>query len=423
MTTVDVTPSARRLTGSLRDIGYDLNTAVADLVDNAIEAGARHVDIQLIFDGLRSKLVIADDGVGMTSTVLDEALRFGTRRDYERNALGRYGLGLKTASISQGRRLTVITRSAPQNRRLHARRLDLDHIAGTDRWEVVAPSKSETVRLADGLLDDGPGTVLVVDNLDRVLPERNPEGGWARRRFVSLASKLGHHLGMVFHRFLSGEAGIGLTITLDGEKIRPWDPFCRDEEHTLELPAKVFHVEVEGERSSVWLRPFVLPARRRFSSADAFERAGGPGRWNRQQGLYIYRADRLIQAGGWSGLRAQDEHTKLARSALEFETEADEVFRINVAKMRVSLPAEIRPLLGRPVQELCNRANAAYRMDARSSRPAGIADSGLSGDAGRYVGSALFAAASEIGELDALMRVFDRVGRQHPDVSGYLGLS
>src|SRR5690606_37482526 len=105
-------------------------------------------------------------------------------------------------------------------------------------------------------------------------------------------------------------------------------------------------------------------SRRRFSSLEAFERASGPRRWNRQQGLYIYRADRLIQSGGWSGLRAADEHTKLARAALEFDTDADEAFRINVAKMRVSLPAELRPVLERPVQELCNRANRAYRVDS-----------------------------------------------------------
>ncbi len=108
---VDVTPSARRLTGSLRDIGYDFVAALADLVDNSVAAGASEVEIEIVFDGPASFVLIADNGSGMTETELNEALRFGTRRDYELGELGRYGLGLKTASISQGRRVTVSRRS------------------------------------------------------------------------------------------------------------------------------------------------------------------------------------------------------------------------------------------------------------------------------------------------------------------------
>src|SRR5262245_10575445 len=100
---VDVTPSARRLTGSLRDIGYDFVAALADLVDNSVTAGATAVDIEIIFDGVDSYVLIADDGDGMTENELNEALRFGTRREYDIGDLGRYGLGLKTASISQCR--------------------------------------------------------------------------------------------------------------------------------------------------------------------------------------------------------------------------------------------------------------------------------------------------------------------------------
>jgi hypothetical protein len=116
-------------------------------------------------------------------------------------------------------------------------------------------------------------------------------------------------------------------------------------------------------------RPFVLPARNAFSNAEAFERAGGPRRWNRQQGIYVYRADRLVQTGGWSGIRGIDEHTKLGRAALEFGTGLDSAFGINVAKMRVAIPSDIRPTLKQEVTDLVKAANNAYRTAATRDRP------------------------------------------------------
>jgi hypothetical protein len=310
--TVDVTPSARRLTDSLRHIGYEFVTAVADLVDNSVAADARSVDVDIQFDGARSRVMIADDGIGMTEQQLNEALRFGTRRSYGRGDLGRFGLGLKTASISQCRRLTVVTRHSPVYARLTTRCLDLDYIRGTDRWEIIEPPSSESIERAKRWLLDGPGTVVIWESLDRVLPTHHPEGGWARRRLETLARRTGEYLGMVFHRFLEGEAVRDrLTVSVNGAKVAPWNPFAPGEDR-LQLPPKRFELEVAGHVGQVWLHPFVLPPRSRFSTPAEFERLSGPLKWNRQQGLYIYRADRLIQSGGWCGLRAADEHTKLA---------------------------------------------------------------------------------------------------------------
>ena len=134
-----ITPSAARLTESLRDIGYDFPAAVADIVDNSVMAGASHVDVTIEFAGEDSYVVISDDGEGMTGNGLVEALRYGSRRSYGRSDLGRYGLGLKTASLSQCRSVTVVTcrRSAPGN--VHVRMLDLDLIAEWDEWLVVEP--------------------------------------------------------------------------------------------------------------------------------------------------------------------------------------------------------------------------------------------------------------------------------------------
>lgn len=422
MRTIDVTPSASRLTSSLRDIGYDLPTALADLVDNSVSAEATRVDVDVRFAGLDSVIVIADDGVGMSESTLDEALRMGTRRAYAANELGRYGLGLKTASMSLGRRMTVVTRHAPRYRRVSARELDLAHFERTDRWEITDPGRSGAVDIAAEWLDHATGTVVVIDRLDRVLPERAPEGGWARRRLTGLAAKASDYLGMVFHRFIEGEYGVPLVISVNGEKVAPWNPFGPDEPARRVLPRKAFTIDNDRGGDTVWFTPVVLPARREFSGAEEFERLSGPSKWNRQQGLYIYRAGRMIQSGGWSHLRAQDEHTKLARAALEFDTGLDEAFRINIAKMRVALPGQLRTMLERPVQELCAQANAAYRRAVTADNAGTDADTRRrSAPLLHDVVGALVAAAATSGEFDAFTRIMKRVRAESPAVADSLG--
>lgn len=424
---IDVTPSASRLTTSLRDIGYEFPTAVADLVDNSVSAGASRVDVVIDFAGAASTIFIADDGSGMTDAQLSEALRFGTRRAYVATDLGRYGLGLKTASISQARRVTVVTQRARNQVRLSRRTLDIDHIAATDRWEITDPPSKAVVDRAKKWLKVAPGTVVVWENLDRILPEERPDGGWARRRFEQLASKTSEYLGMVFHRFIEGQtpSGLRLTITVNGEKVRPWNPFAEREPAVKTLPMKRFEISTGSLHGYVRVKPFVLPPRAGFSNHLAWERASGPLKWNRQQGLYLYRANRLVQGGGWCGLRAQDEHTKLARVAIDFDTELDELFQINVAKMRVVLPAELRSQLERPVTEVCHEAEAVYRRDAVSaSRQAkqAAAPEGLGSSVrGAQLGSVVVAAALAAGEQEAIFRIMEQVRASDPASAAALG--
>jgi len=434
VTYTNVEPSAARLTESLRDIGYDFPTAVADIVDNSVAAGATRVEIEIRFDGPDSWVSIADDGVGMSVNALLEALRYGSRREYGRNDLGRYGLGLKTASLSQCRSVTVVSRPR-SSARTAARVIDLDVVADFDEWVVISPGSDEHVTRARQLVADNGGTVVVWRKLDRVLPEKRPEGGWARRRLEGLADRTAEHLGIVFHRFIEGAVGEPLVITVNGVKVAPWNPFARDEPACTVFPAQRFEIAVGEISGTVTLTPFVLPSRDQFSSAAEFDRMSGPLNWNRQQGLYIYRADRLVQWGGWGGIRGIDEHTKLARAALDFDTDLDLVFNINVPKMRVTMPPQLRQLLERPINELCIRADDAYRKTPRT-----VSGSVPATDSGPPVpvparlpepdtspvstaGLALRAAAMQVGEYDAWRRIVDVVRRQAPEVAQSLGLS
>lgn len=365
---IAVIPSARRLIRSLRDMGYEFSTAVADLIDNSIEAKADTVNIDVQWHGADSYVVITDNGEGMSLDKLREAMRFGSEsRTYEEEDLGRFGLGLKTASMSQCERLIVASRNSTERAVINAYCWDLAHIETTNRWEILREDPDGLPPEALSRLRIAPGTAVIWQRLDRLLGYKRHDGEMARKQLLAMCRDLEEHLAMVFHRFLSGQVrGKKLSIFLNENKVEPWDPFARDEPNTKELQPFQFQIG-SGSSGSVHVQAFVLPPQSKFSSAFAFARAAGPKKWNRQQGFYIYRSDRLIQSGGWSGLRTIDEHTKLARVALRFSSKLDEEFKINVAKMRVQLPADLRDDIEKAIAPAVKLADAAYRRRGEDS--------------------------------------------------------
>jgi hypothetical protein len=440
--TVTVIPSARRLVTSLRDVGYDFVHAIADLIDNSITANATEVNIVVRFEGPDSWVRVADNGEGMTGGEITEAMRYGAQRGYGVDDLGKFGLGLKTASLSQCRQLSVASRTHPTRRQIECRRFDLDRVEASDTWEVEVLAAVDRPSELVEPLQNGPGTVVLLRRLDRVLEYKVPWGERARTGLYDLAERLDLHLGMVFHRFLAGEVRRRprLTITVNGTKVEPWDPFARNEPATESLPAIELDVVTPGCSGLVRLEPWVLPPRDAFSSPRAFERLAGPAKWNQQQGLYVYRANRLIQSGGWNRLRAADEHTKLARAALEFFPDLDPAFEINIAKMRVNLPGDLRDKLKNPVEHLVRRAQVVYRQgqrrpptpsppapsptpaSPRRGRPAGTPPPGQPAPPGQaHLRRALEGAAVAVGEEEALARIVAQLRSADPGAARDIG--
>lgn len=459
-TTVEVIPSARRLIRSLRDVGYDFTHSVADLVDNSIAAGATTIAIDMRFDGKGSFLRIADNGVGMNGTTITEAMRFGTEREYEDDELGKFGLGLKTASLSQCSRLSVASRTDRSAKRIEARQWDLAHVEKTNRWEIIdVPADERPDNLVEPL-QSSTGTVVLWELMDRVLEYKIAWGERAKAGFFRLAEELDLHLGMVFHRFISGQARRKkkLRITLNGTSIEPWDPYARDEKATLALPSREFEIHGDDGRGIVTYSPFILPNKERFSSLQAFNRCAGPAKWNYQQGFYIYRADRMIQSGGWCYMRTADEHTKLARIALDFWPDLDSAFDLNVAKARVNLPADLRNQLQPHIEQLTKHARRVYsppsdgppapKSGAKGGSQPGLNTGGSSpghtstpgearhttsagGSAGSghshtvprsgHIGRAIDEAASEAGETAAIKRIRKTLKSMNPETATEIG--
>jgi anti-sigma regulatory factor (Ser/Thr protein kinase) len=359
-----VVPSAGRLMVSLRDIGYEVPSAVADLVDNAIDANAKNIAIDIVAGVGDSWIRVTDDGFGISRADLDEAMRYGTQAEYTPRALGHFGLGLKTASLSQCRRLTVASRPL-HGTRIAVRRWDLDVVLAHNSWDLEHPRVADCPnRLVSPLSAGSHGTVVLWEKLDRVVPPR-PTAAMTERVLRKITSDVREHLAMVFHRFLDGEAYNGrdrISIRVNGEPLEAWDPFARAERHTRKLPLqRIEYTEADRRVIVTEVQPYVLPGQQFFSSPDAHRIAAGPARWNRHQGFYVFRRDRLIQAGGWNRLRTLDEHAKLARIAVDLPLGEEHRFAVDVAKMRVSIPEDLRPGLRAVASAAVAVAQESYR--------------------------------------------------------------
>jgi hypothetical protein len=408
-----VLPSARKLMDSLRDIGYDLPSAVADLVDNSIDAGAENIDVTFGEEGSSSWIRIADDGMGMTPRELDEAMRYGSQRTYSGSALGHFGLGLKTGSLSQCRRLTVASRRR-QKSPIAARRWDLDLVAERDSWDLDTPPRKELPAQLVEPLGKASGTVVLWERLDRVLAFRNPDGAATRRALANMAAEVSDHLGMVFHRFITGEWADGdafVNISVNGHPVTAWDPFAREEKHTQALRRQTIELTTEdGASANLTISPFVLPSQTHFSTPAAHQVAAGPHRWNRQQGFYVYRRDRMIQSGGWNRIRTMDEHAKLARIAIDLPAGHEELFGINVAKMSIVIPEAARAQLRAIASAVVQRAQWSYREHLnRTSGPVEAAAPDRPREAGADPGG-----PSISGDWSLIMRTVDEALGDEP---------
>ncbi len=299
---------------------------------------------------------------------------------------------------------------------MEVRALDLDHVIDSDRWEIFnIPARSADSRVVEPLRE-APGTVVLWESLDRLLAFKIPWGKRAENAFDGLADHLRLHLGMIFHRFLTGEIdGLGrVEILVNDEPVVSWDPFGRAEAKTAILPAVDFDLQTAEGFGLVRFQPYVLPPREAFSSDEAFHGLAGPRKWNAQQGFYIYRANRLIQAGGWSRMRALDEHVKLARASIDFYPELDPAFKINVAKVRVSIPAELKEALVPDMDPWVRAAQSAYRANAKSAAPPRPAPR-------KELRLALERAAKDAGELPAFRRIVRRLRQMDPGKASDLG--
>lgn len=330
-----VNPNVGNFIESIRDIGYSFEVAVADLIDNSLTAGCTELKI-LIVPHPELLFAILDDGDGMLENELVEAMRLATRNPKEirdKNDLGRFGLGLKTASFSQCRKLTVLSK---KNETISCRQWDLDFISAKNEWLLITPVDYNNYPMFDQLNTLKSGTLVFWQNIDRC----------DKNNLSSTIDQVRKHLALVFHRFLEGADRKSVKIKLNDNPIQPFNPFNLNHPATQQLHLE--KIKIFG--SDVSVQPYILPHHSKLSQKEYDFYATEEG-YIKSQGFYLYRGNRILIYGTWWNLHKTADAHKLVRIKIDIPNDMDSLWGIDVKKS-IARPAEaiksdLRRIIGR----------------------------------------------------------------------------
>jgi hypothetical protein len=342
-------PCASSMILTFRAIGYNLETAVADIIDNSISANAKNIWFNSEWQGGDSVITILDDGCGMNNEELVQAMKPGAKNPMDERAekdLGRFGLGLKTASFSQCQTLTVISKKAGFAPVYWM--WDLNYVNRTNRWELIRyPISDEFLHALDKLES---GTLVIWTDLDHIIPpDTLISNEIAKDKFLAQMDKVKQHLAMTFHRFIEERS---VKIYCWGHEIKPWNPFLLSETATQPFPE-----EYIGEAV---MKGYVLPHKSHLTE-DIYKTAEGINGWTNQQGFYVYRGKRLMLAGDWLGLFRKEEHYKLVRIQIDLPNRLDSDWQIDIKKSTARPPLACREQIKKYALAVRNRGVEVFR--------------------------------------------------------------
>jgi len=365
----EVLPDPKRVIEGLRDTGYQIETAIEDIIDNSIAAEATKIEVNLDMDIAGNIAVsISDNGFGMERDELIDAMRYGSKIRPNPASLGKFGLGLKTASTAFCRQLSVISKTSKGTEYAKAT-WDLDHVAKVGKWELAlsTPSKDE-LKLLQDVAGDGSGTLVVWNKVDRLLKNyADPGGAFAQKALDKVAFNLIAHSSMVYQRFLDhSDKRIGnIEIKINGKIVKPYNPFCPEESGEPVLERTV-PVEISSKKTAEFIiRAYVLPNKWEFSSPDAYFNSR-PG--NENQGIYVYRENRLIHGPDWLRMYSKEPHMSLLRVEFSFNHKLDDAFHIDIKKSQIILNDELYKWLSEEFLPPCRRAaEQRYRLGKKKT--------------------------------------------------------
>jgi hypothetical protein len=349
--TATAEPEASSMIETFRAIGYSIETAIADIVDNSISAGAKNVWIDYVWKGSGTTLSILDDGRGMNNEHLIQAMRPGSKNPLEERSkddLGRFGMGLKTASFSQSRKFSVFSKAKDFKPVFWS--WDLDYVNQQQKWHLIRfnPNSKDWLEKLE-LMEKG--TCIVWWDLDRITKDVAEENEEAKSKFLSIMDVVKSHLSLVFHRYLDD----GLNIFFRDRLVKSWDPFMLGIDGLQSKP------EINLEAGAIKVKGFILPHRSKLS-ADQYNYGKGPkDSWTAHQGFYIYRNRRLLVAGDWLGLFKKEVHYDLCRIKIDLPNRFDDAWQIDIKKSIASPPSIYKEQIFSLAKEVRNQAIEVYR--------------------------------------------------------------
>lgn len=341
-------PTADVLMSSMRSIGYSFEAAVADIIDNSISVKANFIEIRFPVDPSELFVAVCDNGSGMSESELFDAMKYGSamkRENRSEDDLGRFGLGLKAASLSQCRKLTVASK---KDGVISACIWDLDVVEETKDWTMIECSQDEIqrIRFVDFLENKASGTIVLWENFDVI----SKSSGNVYAELIDYQEVTAEYLSLIFHRFLNKTGKDKLTIKVNNYTLKGMDPFLENHKKTdarrpFQLPIK----DSAGIERMVTVQPYVLPFQKDLTNEDK-KLSGGIENYRSKQGFYIYRNERLIVWGTWFG-RHRDELTKYARIKVDIPNTLDDIWGIDIKKQSAKIPSSIKQRLTHAVDE------------------------------------------------------------------------
>ncbi|MEN5380706.1 ATP-binding protein [Sphingobacterium kitahiroshimense] len=364
----DSIPNPEYLIKSISEQGYTLESALADLIDNSISAKASNIEVLTDLEDARFKLFIADDGDGMTEAELIRNMKFPSalmEHNRDRVDLGRFGLGMKTASFSQTRKFTVLSKKKG-NQYYHARTWDVEYLKLTEKWRVIVNTQEEVIEFYEkfkllsgqylnGIQNFEPNTIIIWDGLYKFEAYLSQENRLkAIKKEISEVTS--DYLSLVFHRFLENKRN-KLTIRLNNSILQPFSPFPENISDLRLLPSK----QALFNNEAVRLEGYVLPVR----SIDESKQVNSI--WTTKfnslldlEGIYFYRANRIILFGGWNGLIRKSANLQLARLKVDLGNKIDHLIHLNVSKSQIKIPFELHKAFEDYISELKDEAQKEY---------------------------------------------------------------
>jgi hypothetical protein len=366
---IDKPPSPSGTLEALKALGYTLKTALADLLDNSITAQAKNIWINFFWDGGDSYITIIDDGKGMTEELLDNAMTPGFQNPNDprdESDLGRFSLGLKTASWSQSHKLSVWTKSELEPNKINSMGWDIDHVLKTNKW--ICLKNLDTPKEINQLDKLHSGTLIKWEKFHTPLFLASSQSQEALDEFNLKIHSVEKYLGMIFHRFIEGKVKYNknngpLSIYINNNLVKAWNPFSASSKVvTVSTPTDA----INCAQSIIEIKGFVLPHKEHLTS-DEIDEGAGPSGWLQQQGFYIYRGDRLLVAGDWLGLRSyggrlwgKEEQFKLARISVDIPNALDKTWQIDLKKTTATPPHFLVALLTKQAEVVRDEAKKSF---------------------------------------------------------------
>ncbi len=357
--TTPAIPEASSMIETFRAIGYSIEAAVADIIDNSISAGAKNIWINFEWQGSETWLAVKDDGSGMNNDELVQAMRPGSKNPLDNRGtkdLGRFGLGLKTASFSQCRLLSVISKK--ENYKPVYWSWILDAVKKTGKWDLINflpkgnfENEIKTIKS---------GTIVIWNDIDRLVKDLQKDDNSALDKFLEIMKHVKKHLAMVFHRFIENGK---IKIHFQDRPVEAWNPFLLNEPATQGHPDEPLH------RGKVIAKGYVLPHKSKFKNPSGYVDGEGPKGWNEQQGFYIYRNQRLLLAGDWLGMFRKEEHYKLSRIEINLPNSLDSEWQIDIKKSIARPPLAMYDQLKAYAGKVRAQAVEVYRHKGKNVKP------------------------------------------------------